>query len=83
MIQMPAEVAKIALEEHFIIPSFLDYVSRGIPKVAADLRSTLLRQLSDVAEERLGQMDSGGDVGGGEDVGLHRLRTDSDCRRRG
>lgn len=57
---MPAEVTRIALEEHFIIPSFLDYLSRGMPNVAADLRSTLLRQLSDVDEERLGEMDSAG-----------------------
>ena len=57
---MPPEVTKIALEEHFIIPSFLDYLSRWMSNVAADLRSTLLRQLSDVDEERLGQMDSAG-----------------------
>ncbi|MDR3661590.1 MAG: amidohydrolase family protein [Mycobacterium sp.] len=57
---MPAEVTKVALEEHFIILSFLDYLARGMPDVADDLRSTLLRRLSDVGEERLGQMDSAG-----------------------
>lgn len=57
---MPAEGTKVALEEHFIIASFLDYLSHGMPPVAADLRETLLRRLSDFGEERLGEMDSAG-----------------------
>jgi len=57
---MTAQTANIALEEHFIIPSFLDYLLRSMPAVPSDVRATLIRRLSDFGEERLSEMDSAG-----------------------
>jgi 2,3-dihydroxybenzoate decarboxylase len=57
---MTAQLTNIALEEHFIIPSFLDYLSRGMPSVTSDMRATLIRRLSDFGEERLSEMDRAG-----------------------
>jgi 2,3-dihydroxybenzoate decarboxylase len=50
----------VALEEHFIIPSFLDYLAQGMPNVPDDAKTTLIRRLLDFGEERLSQMDAGG-----------------------
>ncbi|TPG36849.1 amidohydrolase family protein [Mycolicibacterium hodleri] len=57
---MTTQATNVALEEHFIIPSFLDYLSRGIPQVPPEVRTTLIRRLSDFGEERLSEMDRGG-----------------------
>lgn len=50
----------VALEEHFIIPSFLDYLAQGMPNVPDDAKTTLIRRLLDFGEERLSEMDAGG-----------------------
>lgn len=57
---MTTRATNIALEEHFIIPSFLDYLARGMPQVPPEARTTLIRRLSDFGEERLTEMDAGG-----------------------
>ena len=57
---MTSQASNVALEEHFIIPSFLEYLSRAMPQVPSDARTTLVRRLSDFGEERLTQMDAGG-----------------------
>ncbi len=57
---MTAQPTNIALEEHFIIPSFLDYLAQGMPNVPADAKATLIRRLLDFGEERLSEMDAGG-----------------------
>ena len=51
---------KIALEEHFIIPSFMDYLLEALPAVTPDMKANLLRRLADFREERLAAMDSAG-----------------------
>lgn len=58
--QRAAALPKIALEEHFIIPSFLDYLLQALPKVTPEEKTTLLRQLADFGDERLSAMDSAG-----------------------
>jgi 2,3-dihydroxybenzoate decarboxylase len=50
----------VALEEHFIIPSFLDYLAQGMPNVPAEAKATLIRRLLDFGDERLSEMDSAG-----------------------
>jgi 2,3-dihydroxybenzoate decarboxylase len=57
---MTSQPTNLALEEHFIIPSFLDYLLRGMPAVPSDVRLTLIRRLSDFGEERLSEMDRAG-----------------------
>lgn len=56
----PADPGRIALEEHFIIPSFLDYLGHAMPRVTQAEHDTLIRRLSDFGEERLAAMDSAG-----------------------
>lgn len=51
---------KVALEEHFILPAFLDYLDRGLPKVTPAVRERLIAELSDFGETRLGAMDAAG-----------------------
>lgn len=51
---------RIALEEHFIIPSFLGYLAHAMPRVTTAEHDTLIRRLSDFGEERLTAMDSAG-----------------------
>jgi 2,3-dihydroxybenzoate decarboxylase len=57
---MTSQTTCIALEEHFIIPSFLDYLSQGMPRVPPDAGEALIRRLLDFGEERLSEMDAGG-----------------------
>jgi 2,3-dihydroxybenzoate decarboxylase len=57
---MAAPASRIALEEHFIIPSFLDYLAHGMPPTAPEVRDIVIGWLSDVGEERLAAMDSAG-----------------------
>lgn len=51
---------KIALEEHVIIPSFLDYLNKAMPPVSAEARAVLVRRMLDFGEERLAAMDGAG-----------------------
>jgi 2,3-dihydroxybenzoate decarboxylase len=53
---------KVALEEHFVIPSFMDYLLQALPTVTPEAKATMLRRLSDFGEERLAAMDSAGVV---------------------
>ncbi|MDT5110271.1 MAG: 2,3-dihydroxybenzoate decarboxylase [Mycobacterium sp.] len=57
---MSSQTTHIALEEHFIIPSFLDYLAEGMPHVPPDAKETLIRRLLDFDEERLSEMDTAG-----------------------
>jgi 2,3-dihydroxybenzoate decarboxylase len=57
---MTTQPTNVALEEHFIIPSFLDYLLRGIPNVPPEAKETLIRRLLDFDDERLSEMDTAG-----------------------
>lgn len=57
---MTAQATRIALEEHFIIPSFMDYLAHAMPPTDPELGKTVIRRLSDFGEERLAEMDSAG-----------------------
>lgn len=50
----------IALEEHVVFPSFVDYLIAGLPRVSADTKDRLLSQLSDFGDQRLKAMDASG-----------------------
>jgi 2,3-dihydroxybenzoate decarboxylase len=51
---------KIALEEHFVIPDFLDYLKNAMPKVTKEMYDALVARLSDFGERRLSAMDGAG-----------------------
>src|SRR5262245_38817807 len=51
---------KIALEEHFIFPAFLDYLAKAMPHVSPFSHDQLINSLSDFGDERLGAMDAAG-----------------------
>jgi 2,3-dihydroxybenzoate decarboxylase len=53
-------MTKIALEEHFVFPDFLDYLSEAMPHVSHAAYHDLIRKLSDFGDERLAAMDSAG-----------------------
>jgi hypothetical protein len=53
-------MAKIALEEHFIFPDFLDYLSEAMPHVTHEAYGQLVEKLSDFGDERLAAMDAVG-----------------------
>jgi 2,3-dihydroxybenzoate decarboxylase len=57
---MTDQATRIALEEHFIIPSFTDYLAHAMPPTERELGETLMRRLADFGEERLTEMDSAG-----------------------
>jgi 2,3-dihydroxybenzoate decarboxylase len=50
----------IALEEHVVFPSFVDYLIAGLPRVSADAKDRILSQLSDFGDQRLKAMDASG-----------------------
>lgn len=51
---------KIALEEHFIVPSLVDRLIEGMPAVTPEVQRTLVDLLSDLGERRLAAMDAAG-----------------------
>jgi len=51
---------KIALEEHFIIPGFHDYLATSMPAVTRDAYDGIVALLSDFGERRLAAMDAAG-----------------------
>lgn len=51
---------KIALEEHFIVPSLEDRLIEGMPAVTPEAQHTLVDLLSDLGERRLAAMDAAG-----------------------
>jgi 2,3-dihydroxybenzoate decarboxylase len=50
-------IMKIALEEHFIIPGFHDYLATSMPAVTPEAYDRLVALLSDFGEQRLAAMD--------------------------
>jgi 2,3-dihydroxybenzoate decarboxylase len=53
----PEPIMKIALEEHFIIPGFHDYLATSMPAVTPEAYDRLVALLSDFGEQRLAAMD--------------------------
>src|SRR6185503_2904152 len=51
---------KIALEEHFMLPEFVDYWSTTFENISPELAGKALGALSDFRERRLASMDSDG-----------------------
>jgi 2,3-dihydroxybenzoate decarboxylase len=51
---------KIALEEHFVIPDFLDYLANAMPRVTKDEYDRVVAMLSDFGEHSLSAMDGAG-----------------------
>jgi 2,3-dihydroxybenzoate decarboxylase len=51
---------KIALEEHFVIPDFLDYLANAMPRVTPDEYDRVVAMLSDFGEQRLFAMHGAG-----------------------
>jgi 2,3-dihydroxybenzoate decarboxylase len=54
----PTKTPKIALEEHFIAPDFIDYWSRTSVNISPGLFGKALDRLQDFGEQRLSLMDS-------------------------
>lgn len=48
---------KIALEEHFIVPSLESYLMQAMPKVSPEAAKALVARMSDFGEQRLSEMD--------------------------
>jgi 2,3-dihydroxybenzoate decarboxylase len=53
-------VMKIALEEHFVIPGFHDYLATSMPAVTPEAYDRLVASLSDFGDQRLAAMDAAG-----------------------
>lgn len=53
-------MTKIALEEHFIVPSLVDRLIEGMPAVTPEVQRTLVDLLSELGERRLAAMDAAG-----------------------
>jgi 2,3-dihydroxybenzoate decarboxylase len=53
-------MTKIALEEHFVFPDFLGYLSEAMPHVTHESYGRLIEQLSDFGDKRLAAMDAAG-----------------------
>src|SRR5471030_2297373 len=53
-------IMKIALEEHFIIPGFHDYLATSMPAVTPEAYGRLVALLSDFGEQRLTAMEAAG-----------------------
>jgi predicted TIM-barrel fold metal-dependent hydrolase len=51
---------KIAVEEHFVIPDFLEYLANAMPRVTKDEYDRVVAMLSDFGEQRLSAMDGAG-----------------------
>ena len=56
----PTHLRKVALEEHFMIPEFHDYVMDDRQNVTPALLARAIPLLSDFGEQRLSVMDAGG-----------------------
>ena len=53
-------VKKIALEEHFLYPDFIEYWNPTVVDLPAERRDTALARLTDFGELRLAAMDEAG-----------------------
>src|SRR5215471_12734521 len=51
---------KIVLEQHFVIPDFLDYLANAMPRVTKDEYDRVVAMLSGFGERRLSAMDGAG-----------------------
>ena len=51
---------KIVLEEHFVIPDFLDYLANAMPRVTKDEYDRVVAMLSDFGERRPSAMNGEG-----------------------
>jgi 2,3-dihydroxybenzoate decarboxylase len=51
---------KIALEEHFVTPDFVNYLKNAMPKITKEMSDALVARLSDFGEQRLAAMDGAG-----------------------
>ncbi len=51
---------RVALEEHFICPDFLEYLAKGMPRVSPASYDRLIEDLSDFGDKRLAAMDGAG-----------------------
>jgi 2,3-dihydroxybenzoate decarboxylase len=54
------QIVKIALEEHFIIPGFHDYLATSMPAVTPEAYDRLVASLSDFGDPRLTAMEAAG-----------------------
>jgi len=53
-------LGKIALEEHFIVPDFMDYFAETYPNISADIAKLAPSALMDFGDRRLAVMDENG-----------------------
>ena len=53
-------VKKIALEEHFLCPGFIEYWNPTVAEMPAEKRDNLLKRNTDFGEMRLASMDKAG-----------------------
>jgi 2,3-dihydroxybenzoate decarboxylase len=53
-------IGKVALEEHFLIPDFLDYFSETYPNISPDIRKFGTGVLQDLGDRRIETMDQNG-----------------------
>lgn len=53
----PRSLGKIAMEEHFMVPDFMDYFAETYPNISADIAKLAPGALMDFGERRLAVMD--------------------------
>jgi 2,3-dihydroxybenzoate decarboxylase len=53
-------VSKIALEEHFLCPGFIEYWNPTVASMPAEKRDNLLKRCTDFGEQRIASMDAAG-----------------------
>ena len=51
-------IGKIALEEHFIHPDFVEYLGKTAPNISPELFGKAVHKLQDFGEQRFSAMDS-------------------------
>jgi len=56
-ITKPKTMAKIALEEHFMVPDFIEYFTETYPNISPDLPKRALVALQDFGDRRIAIMD--------------------------
>lgn len=54
----PRSLGKIAMEEHFMVPDFMDYFAETYPNISADIAKLAPGALMDFGERRLAVMDA-------------------------
>src|SRR4051794_36198988 len=56
----PKALGKIALEEHFMMPDFIEYFTESYPNISPDLPKRALVALQDFGDRRIAIMDQNG-----------------------